>query len=244
MNKQTILTGRNTVMEALKARRSLDKILIKEGETEGSLRAIMAKAKEQSIKIERVSKKNLDKIAEHNQGVAAYASVVSYADVDDILSLAKSKKQEPFVLILNNINDPQNLGAIIRTAEGAGVHGVIIPKHRNAGLSSVVEKTSAGAVNYIPVAKVVNIPRTIDYLKKKGLWIIGADMEGKPYFYFKGNFKGPVGLCIGGEGEGLGALVAKKCDFLVSIPMFGNISSLNASVSAGVLMYEIVRQKL
>ncbi len=240
---QDKIYGRNPVMEALKSDREIDKIFVKKGEKEGSLNTIIKKAREKGITVTEAEKQKLDMLAEgaNHQGVLAFAAVHSYSDVRDILEKARKKGHDPFIIICDKITDPHNLGSIIRTANCAGADGVIIPKHSSVGLNSTVAKTSAGAVEYTPVAKVTNIARTIDDLKKEGLWIAGADMGAGPMT--KTDLKGAVGLVIGNEGEGISRLVKEKCDFTVSIPMHGEISSLNASVAAAVLMYEIVRQR-
>jgi len=239
-----ILEGRNPVLEALKAGRTINKILIAKGEREGSIRQISAVAKEMGITIQEVDRRNLDNISitRSHQGVIAYVSVKEYVEVDDILKAAEKSNKPPFILILDEINDAHNLGSILRTADAVGVHGVIIPKRRAVGLTSVVAKASAGAIEYVPVARVTNIAQTIDYLKKNNIWVIGTDQTGDNEFY-KSDLKGPVALVIGSEGEGMGRLVREKCDFIVRIPMMGNISSLNASVAAAVIMYEILKQR-
>jgi len=239
-----ILEGRNPVLEALKAGRTINKLLIAKGEREGSIRQIAAMAKEMGITIQEVDRRNLDSISltKSHQGVIAYVSVKEYVEVDDILKAAEKSGTPPFILILDEINDAHNLGSILRTADAVGVHGVIIPKRRAVGLTSVVAKVSAGAIEYVPVARVTNIAQTIDYLKKNNIWVIGTDQTGDKEFY-KSDLKGPVALVIGSEGEGMGRLVREKCDFIVRIPMMGNISSLNASVAAAVMMYEILKQR-
>ncbi|KNY29237.1 23S rRNA (guanosine(2251)-2'-O)-methyltransferase RlmB [Pseudobacteroides cellulosolvens] len=239
-----ILEGRNPVLEALKAGRTINKILIAKGEREGSIRQIAAVAKEMGITIQEVDRRNLDNISltKSHQGVIAYVSVKEYVEVDDILKAAENSDRPPFILILDEINDAHNLGSILRTADAVGVHGVVIPKRRAVGLTSVVAKASAGAIEYVPVARVTNIAQTIDYLKKNNIWVIGTDQTGDNEF-FKSDLKGPVALVIGSEGEGMGRLVREKCDFVVRIPMLGNISSLNASVAAAVVMYEILKQR-
>ena len=238
------IVGRNPVMEALKSGREIDKILIKKGKYEGSIVPIVKKAKENGIIIQEVEKQKLDAIAdgENHQGIVAYASAHEYAKIDDIFELASKRGEPPFIILCDKITDPHNLGAIIRTANLAGAHGVIIPKRRAVGLTATVAKTSAGALNYTPVAKVTNLSTTIEELKKEGLWFVCADMGGDTMY--KVNLKGPIGLVIGNEGEGVSRLVKEKCDFTASIPMHGNIDSLNASVAAGVLAYEIVRQRM
>ena len=237
------IIGRNPVLEAIKAGRTIDKILIKKGRYEGSVVSVVKKAKEAGIIIQETEKTKLDTLAEgaNHQGVIAFVSEYGYISVDDILKRAEQKNEPPFVIICDKITDPHNLGAIIRTANCAGVHGVIIPKRGRAGLNSAAGKTSAGAVEYTGVAKVTNISDTIDYLKKKGLWIAGADMDG--YDMRKTDLKGALGIVIGSEGSGISRLVREKCDFIASIPMYGEINSLNASVAAGVIMYEALRQR-
>lgn len=239
-----ILEGRNPVLEALKAGRTINKILIAKGEREGSIKQIAAVAKEMGITIQEVDRRNLDSVSltKSHQGVIAYVSVKEYVEVDDIIKVSENSGKPPFILILDEINDAHNLGSILRTADAVGVHGVIIPKRRAVGLTSVVAKASAGAIEYVPVARVTNIAQTIDYLKKNNIWVIGTDQTGEKEFY-KSDLKGPVALVIGSEGEGMGRLVREKCDFVVRIPMMGNISSLNASVAAAVMMYEILKQR-
>ncbi|MCD8239748.1 MAG: 23S rRNA (guanosine(2251)-2'-O)-methyltransferase RlmB [Clostridiales bacterium] len=237
------LEGRNSVLEALNHGRTIDKIFIKKGEVEGTLKVIAAKAREAGIPVQEVDKAKLLNMqtTASCQGVIALTPAKEYCTVYDILDNAKSKGEEPFVIILDEIEDPHNLGAIIRSAETAGAHGVIIPKNRSASLTATASKASAGALEYMPVAKVTNICRTIDELKKQGLWITCADMKGTTYY--NANLKGAVGLVIGSEGTGVGRLVKERCDFTVRIPMYGNIKSLNASVAAGLVMYEVVRQR-
>lgn len=237
------IIGRNPIMEAIRSGRSIDKILVKKGRYEGSIVPIIKKAKEAKILIQEVDRAKLDAIAEgeNHQGIIAYVSAYDYVSVKDILSRAENKGEAPFVIICDKITDPHNLGAILRTANCVGAHGVIIPKRNSVGLNSAAAKTSAGAVEYTPVAKVTNISNTIDDLKKEGMWIAGADMEGEEMY--NADLKGSLGLVIGSEGEGISRLVREKCDFIVSIPMNGQINSLNASVAAGVLMYEAMRQR-
>jgi 23S rRNA (guanosine2251-2'-O)-methyltransferase len=238
------IEGRNAVMEAFRSGKTIDKIFILEGCHDGPLNSIFRQAKKNDTIINFVSKERLDQMAKTNkhQGVVAYTAAYEYAQVEDILKLADERDEQPFVIILDNIEDPHNLGAIIRTANIAGAHGVIIPKRRAAGLTSTVVKTSAGALNYTPVAKVTNLSATIEDLKKQGLWFVCADMDGEPMYNL--NLKGPIGLVIGNEGEGVSRLVREKCDFIAAIPSRGQIDSLNASVAAGILSYEIVRQRL
>ena len=235
--------GRNPVLEAIRHGREIDKILIKKGGIDSSVNVIVKKAKDLGIIISEVDKQKLDSICggENHQGVVAYTAVHEYATVKDILKKAADKGQPPFIIICDKITDPHNLGSIIRTANCAGVDGIIIPKRNSVGLNAVVAKTSAGAVEYTPVARVTNIAQTVEALKKEGVWVAGADMDGEPMG--KCDLKGALALVIGNEGEGISHLVKEKCDFLVSIPMFGDINSLNASVAAAVLTYEAVRQR-
>ncbi len=238
-----IIVGRNPVSEALKSGRPIDAILVAKGERSGSVSVILAKAKQRGIVIKEVSPTKLDHLgaSSAHQGIAAVAAVKEYSTVEDILNTARERSEAPFIIILDEIEDPHNLGAVVRTAECAGAHGVIIPQRRSAGLTYAVGKASAGAVEYVRVARVVNIPNTIDKLKKAGVWVFGADMDGESYT--KTDFTAPTAIAIGSEGKGLGTLVRKKCDGVVSLPMAGKINSLNASVAAGVLAYEVVRQR-
>lgn len=238
------IEGRNAVIEALRSGKPMDKILIQDGLQDGPIQTIKREAKKQDALVKFVEKERLDRISStgKHQGVIAYAAAYEYAEVEDILQAAKDKGEPPFVFLLDNIEDPHNLGAIIRTANLAGAHGVIIPKNRAVGLTATVARTSAGALNYTPVARVTNLAKTIEELKKEGLWFVCADMGGTTMYDL--NLTGPIGLVIGNEGEGVGRLVKEKCDFIASIPMKGDIDSLNASVAAGVLAYEIVRQRL
>lgn len=244
-NKDLIIEGRNAVVEALKADRSIDRLLILDQENQtGPIKTIIAEARKKGIVIRFESKEALDKITttHKHQGVIAYIAAYDYISVDEMIERAKSKGEAPFVLILDSIEDPHNLGAILRTANIAGVHGVIIPKRRAVGLTATVAKTSAGAIEYTPVARVTNIVRTIEELKTLGLWIACADMDGN--MMYEVDLKGPLALVIGGEGTGVSKLAKEKCDFIAKIPMKGDIDSLNASVAAGVLAYEIVRQRM
>lgn len=238
------IIGRNPVFEAIRSGRSIDKILVKKGKYEGSIVPIIKKAKENGIIIQEADKAKLDAASEggSHQGVIAYVSAYEYSDVNDILNAARDKGEPPFVIICDKITDPHNLGAIIRTANCVGAHGVIIPKRNSVGLNSTVAKASAGAVEYTRVAKVTNIVSAIEDLQKEGLWITAADMDGEEMYNI--DLKGAVGLVIGSEGEGVSRLVREKCDFIASIPMTGRINSLNASVAAGVLMYEALRQRI
>ena len=236
------LEGRNAVIEAFRAGKTIDKLFVLEHCQEGSMNTIIREAKKKDTIINYVKKERLDQMSEtgKHQGVIAYVAAYDYATVYDILERAREKDEQPFIIVLDNIEDPHNLGAIIRTANLAGAHGVIISKHRAAGLTATVAKASAGAINYTPVAKVTNIAKTIEKLKDQGLWFVCADMGGTRMYDL--DLKGPIGLVIGNEGEGVSRLVKEKCDFIASVPMFGDIDSLNASVATGVLAYEIVRQ--
>ena len=241
--KEFIIEGRNAVLEAFRAGKTIDKLFVLDGCQDGPVKSILREAKKTDTIINFVDKERLDRLANsgHHQGVVAQAAAYEYAEVEDILNAAKEKGEAPFIFILDEIEDPHNLGAIIRTANLCGAHGVIIPKRNSVGLNSVVAKTSAGAVEYTPVAKVTNIANTIDSLKDEGLWIAAADMDGQEMYDI--DLKGSLGLVIGSEGEGISRLVREKCDFIASIPMAGEINSLNASVAAGVLMYEALRQR-
>lgn len=238
-----LIEGRNPVLEALKSGREIDKIFVQKGANEGSIRQIIAIAREKNILIKEVDKVKLENLSvTHNhQGVIASAALYKYYELDEILQIAKDKNEEPFIIILDEITDNHNLGSIIRTADAAGVHGIVIPKRRSVSLTPIVAKTSAGAIEYVPVSKVTNINQTIEYLKKQGLWIVGADMAGDTYY--QKDMTGPIALVIGSEGEGIGRLIKENCDFLVKIPMAGKISSLNAGVSAGIIAYDIFRQR-
>ena len=238
------IEGRNPVIEAYRSGKTIDKLFVLDGCQDGPVKTITREARKQHTIISYVSKERLDKLSEthHHQGVIAIAAAYDYATVDDILAKAREKGEAPFVFLLDGIEDPHNLGAIIRTANLAGAHGVIIPKHRAVGLTATVARTSAGALNFTPVAKVTNLGATMDELKKEGLWFVCADMKGE--IMYRQNLTGPIGLVIGNEGEGVSRLVREKCDFTASIPMKGDIDSLNASVAAGVLAYEIVRQRM
>ena len=242
--KEFIIEGRNAVLEAFRAGKTIDKLVVLDGCPDGPVTSILREAKKTDTIINFVDKERLDRLANsgHHQGVVAQAAAYEYAEVEDILNAAKEKGEAPFIFILDEIEDPHNLGAIIRTANLCGAHGVIIPKRRAVGLTATVAKTSAGAVNYTPVAKVTNIAKTIEELKKEGMWFVCADMDGQTMYDL--NLTGPIGLVIGNEGAGVSRLVKEKCDFTASIPMKGDIDSLNASVAAGVLAYEIVRQRL
>lgn len=236
--------GRNAVLEAFRSGKTIDKLFVLDGCQDGPVKTILREAKKTDAIINFVDKERLDRLAGtgHHQGVVAIGAAYEYAEVEDILQAARDKGEPPFVFILDEIEDPHNLGAIIRTANLAGAHGVIIPKRRAVGLTATVAKTSAGAINYTPVAKVTNISKTIEDLKKEGMWFVCADMGGQTMYDL--DLKGSIGLVIGNEGNGVSRLVKDKCDFIASIPMKGDIDSLNASVAAGVLAYEIVRQRM
>ena len=238
------IEGRNPVIEAYRSGKTIDKLFVLDGCQDGPVKTITRGARKQHTIISYVSKERLDQLSEthHHQGVIAIAAAYDYASVDDILAKAREKGEAPFIFLLDGIEDPHNLGAIIRTANLAGAHGVIIPKHRAVGLTATVARTSAGALNFTPVAKVTNLGAAMDELKKEGLWFVCADMKGE--VMYRQNLTGPIGLVIGNEGEGVSRLVREKCDFTASIPMKGDIDSLNASVAAGVLAYEIVRQRM
>ena len=242
--EELTIEGRNAVLEAFRSGKTIDKLFVQDGCKDGPILSITREARKHDTLIKYVPRERLDQLSEtgKHQGVIAYAAAYEYAEVEDILKNARDKGEEPFIFLLDNIEDPHNLGAIIRTANLAGAHGVIIPKRRAVGLTATVAKTSAGALNYTPVAKVTNLAATIDELKKEGLWYVCADMGGESMYRL--NLKGPIGLVIGNEGEGVSRLVKEKCDYIASIPMKGDIDSLNASVAAGVLAYEIVRQRL
>ena len=241
--RNDIIAGRNPVMEAIRSGRSIESILVAKGERSGSVVAIIAKAKQKNIPVKDVDSKKLDFLAKgvNHQGIVAQCAVKEYSTLEDIFALAEERGESPFIIVLDKIEDPHNLGAIIRTAECAGAHGVIIPERRSAGLSYTVEKTSAGALEYMPVVRVKNISAVLQKLKDKGIWVYGADMDGE--HYKKVNFDGAVALVIGNEGKGISPLVAKDCDVIVSLPMKGKINYLNASVAAGILMYEIADKR-
>ena len=238
------IEGRNAVIEAFRSGKTVDKLYILDGCQDGPVMTIKREAKKHDTMIKYVTKERLDQMSQtgKHQGVIAVIAAYDYAEVEDILQKARDKGEAPFIFLLDNIEDPHNLGAIIRTANLAGAHGVIIPKNRAVGLTATVARTSAGALNYTPVAKVTNLGKTIEELKKEGMWFVCADMGGTSMYQL--DLKGPMGLVIGNEGDGVSRLVREKCDFIASIPMKGDIDSLNASVAAGVLAYEIVRQRL
>lgn len=243
-NEELILEGRNSVLEALRAGRTIDKIYLSSGDSDHGLVRIAALAKQAGIVVTRVDRRKLDQmsVTHAHQGVIATAAAHSYCSVEDILRFAEEKGEPPLIVICDEVSDPHNLGAIIRTAECVGAHGLIIPKRRSAGLSAVVSKASAGAVEYLPIAKVSNLVQTIEQLKKEGVWIYGTAASGSSSLY-ETDFSGPAALIIGSEGDGMSRLVSEQCDFRVSIPMKGHIDSLNASAAAAVLLYEVLRQR-
>ena len=242
--EELTIEGRNAVLEAFRSGKTIDKLFVLDGCQDGPVRTIVREAKKHDTLVQFVDKERLTQLSQtgRHQGVIAYTAAYEYAQVEDMLALAKERGEDPFLILLDDIEDPHNLGAIIRTANLAGAHGVIIPKRRAVGLTATVAKTSAGAINYTPVAKVTNLTKTMKELKEKGLWFVCADMGGESMY--KLNLTGPIGLVIGNEGEGVSRLVKETCDFVASIPMKGDIDSLNASVATGVLVYEIVRQRL
>ena len=241
---ENIIEGRNAVLEAFRSGKPVDKLYVLDGCQDGPVRTIVREARKHDTIIQFVEKERLAQLSETgiHKGVIAYAAAYEYSEVSDMLELARERGEDPFIILLDNIEDPHNLGAIIRTANLAGAHGVIIPKRRAVGLTATVAKTSAGALNYTPVAKVTNLKKTMEELKKEGLWFVCADMGGEAMYDL--NLTGPIGLVIGNEGEGVSRLVKETCDFVASFPMKGDIDSLNASVATGVLAYEIVRQRL
>mgnify|MGYP000503220087 FL=1 len=242
--KSLTIEGRNAVLEAFRSGKPVDKLFVLDGCQDGPVRTIVREAKKHDTILNFVSKERLDQLSEtgKHQGVIAHAAAYEYSEIEDMFALAEKRGEDPFFILLDNIEDPHNLGAIIRTANLAGAHGVIIPKRRAVGLTATVAKTSAGALNYTPVAKVTNLAKTMEELKERGLWFVCADMGGESMYRM--NLTGPIGLVIGNEGEGVSRLVKETCDFVASIPMKGDIDSLNASVATGVLAYEIVRQRL
>lgn len=241
---EDILLGRNAVREAIKSGRSINRILIAEGSHGGSISEIINLAKERHLVLQSISTDKLDTLCggQRHQGIAAYAAPVDYVELDDILNLAKNRGEDPFLILLDELEDPHNLGAILRTADAVGAHGILIPKHRSCPLSSVVAKTSAGAVEYVPVARIGNVAQTLEGLKKQGLWVAGADMDGTENYY-EANLTGPIVLVIGSEGHGVSRLTKEACDFIVKIPMRGKVNSLNASNAAAILAYEILKQR-
>ena len=242
---EDVLIGRNAVTEALRAGRGINKLLLAEGDKEGAVSEILALAKERGIVTQFVERSKIEAIAGglRHQGVLAYAAPVAYAELEDILKAAEEKGEEPFLLLLDELEDPHNLGALLRTADATGVHGVLIPKRRSVPLTATVAKTSAGAIEYVPVARIGNIAQTLKALKDKGFWVAGADMDGTQNYY-EADLTGPLVLVVGSEGKGMGRLTKEACDFIVKMPMTGRINSLNASVAGSILMYESMRQRL
>lgn len=241
----SIVYGRNSVLEAFKAGKKIDKVLLQQGYTVGSIKAIVGKAKANKIPIQWCQKAKLDEVCGENanhQGVVAYVPMTEYVSVDEILKYARELNEDPFIVVLDELTDTMNVGAIIRTAECCGVHGVITSKRRSAAMNATVAKTSSGAIEHMRIAQVSNLAQTLENLKDKGVWVVGADMDGE--CIYSANLKGPTAVVIGAEGKGIGNLVKKKCDFMVSVPMKGHVKSLNASVAAGVILYEKVRQEL
>lgn len=243
--REDIIEGRNAVIETLKSEKTIEQIFVANGEISGSINTILKLAKDKNVVVKRVDKRKLDQMSQtgSHQGVIAQVTPYKYFEVEDILQYAKQKGEKEFIVILDQIEDPHNFGSIIRTAETCGVHGIIIPKRRNVGVTPTVCKTSAGAVEHMKIAKVSNINNTIDELKKYGIWVYGADMEGESY-YFNSKLDGRVALVIGSEGKGISKLTKDKCDMLLKIPMIGKISSLNASVAGGILMHEVLKQRI
>lgn len=243
--REDLIIGRNAVIEALKSDRTIECVYVSKGDLEGSIKVALGLAKDRGVVIKEADRRKLDTMCDglNHQGIVARVTPFKYCEVNDILEDAKRKEQQPFIVILDEIEDPHNLGSIIRTAELCGVHGIIIPKRRNVGVTSTVYKCSAGAIEHMKIAKVTNINATIDMLKEQGIWIYGADIDGKDYSY-NTDFSGPCVLIIGSEGKGISSLTLKKCDLLVKIPMIGKINSLNASVAGGIMMYEVLKGRL
>lgn len=243
--REDLIIGRNAVIEALKSDRTIECVYVSKGDLEGSIKVALGLAKDKGVVIKEADRRKLDTMCDglNHQGIVARVTPFKYCEVNDILEDAKRKEQQPFIVILDEIEDPHNLGSIIRTAELCGVHGIIIPKRRNVGVTSTVYKCSAGAIEHMKIAKVTNINATIDMLKEQGIWIYGADIDGKDYSY-NTDFSGPCALIIGSEGKGISSLTLKKCDLLVKIPMIGKINSLNASVAGGIMMYEVLKGRL
>ena len=240
-NNQDLITGRNAVMEALKSGRSLDSVLIARGERQGSISAIVARCRENGIPVKETDCRKLDAMAINHQGVIAVSACKEFVTVDDLFNVAQQRGESPFIIVCDELEDPHNLGAILRTAEASGAHGVIVPRRRSVGLTSTVYKASAGAVEYVPVARVANINDTLTQLKKRGVWVYGLDMDGEDWC--STDLTGPVALVVGSEGRGVSRLVKENCDFVLSLPMCGHINSLNASVACGIVLYEAARQR-
>jgi len=242
--KDEYLFGRNSVIEALNSGREINKIFIAKGQRQGPLQRLISLARSKGLVVQEVEPAKLNSMAggQRHQGVVATVAPVTYVEVEDILALARQKSEPPFLVLLDELEDPHNVGAILRTSEAAGVHGVLLPKRRSCPITAAVAKTSAGAVEYVPIARIGNIVQTLNWLKKEGLWVVGADMEGTQN-YFDADLTGPIVIVVGSEGQGLGRLIKECCDFLVRIPMLGKITSLNASVACSLLLYEVVRQR-
>lgn len=239
---EDVIAGRNAVGEAIRSGRALDSVLVARGDRSGSIGMLIAQCRERGIPVKEVDPRKLDGMAgPHHQGIAAVAACKEYASVEDLFAAAEAKEEPPFFIVCDELEDPHNLGAILRTAEAAGAHGVIIPKRRSAGLTSAVYKASAGAVEYVPVVRVTNITDTLRELKKRGVWIYGLDMEGETWC--SADLRGAMALVVGSEGQGISRLVREQCDFILSLPMLGKINSLNASVACGILLYECARQR-
>lgn len=239
---QDFITGKNPVIEALKSERDINKILIAEGSQRGQMQQVIELAKEAKVLVQFVPKKKIDQVTENHQGVLAYIAAYEYAELDDLFAIAEKRSEAPFFILLDEIEDPHNLGSVMRTADSVGAHGIIIPKRRAVGLTSTVAKASTGAIEHIPVVRVTNMARTIDELKERGVWIAGTDArQSQDYRRFDGTM--PLGLVIGSEGKGMGRLIREKCDFLIHLPMVGHVTSLNASVAAALLMYEVYRKR-
>jgi len=241
---EEFIIGRNSVLEALKSGRAINKIMVAKGERQGSIREIIGLARENKLVVQEVEISKLDSMTkgQKHQGVLATVPPVAYAEMEDILAKATESEEAPFIVLLDELEDPHNLGAILRTADAAGVHGVLIPKRRSCPLSGTVAKTSAGAVEYVPVARIGNVSQTLEELKKAGMWVVGADMDGEKNYY-EADLTGPIVVVVGSEGKGMGRLTKEHCDFVVRIPMLGKINSLNASVACSLLLYEIVKQR-
>jgi 23S rRNA (guanosine2251-2'-O)-methyltransferase len=238
------IEGRNPVLEALKAGREINKLLVARGNREGSIREVLALARQRGLIVQEVDRSRLDDLARGrtHQGVIAFVAAHRYAELEEVFAAAAERGEDPLIFVLDGIEDPQNLGSLIRTADGAGVHGLIIPERRAAPLTETVAKVSAGAIEHLPVVRVVNVARTLEELKERGLWVVGAHQDGRD-LYWAGNLTGPLAIVVGGEGKGIGRLVAEKCDFLVRLPMLGKVTSLNAAVAGAVLAYEARRQR-
>lgn len=235
------IAGRNAVMEALKSGRPLDRVMVAKGDRQGSIGPIIAKCRQQNVPVKEVDSRKLDFMAQNHQGVIAVAACKEYAKLEDLFALAEKREEKPFFIICDELEDPHNLGAILRTAEAAGAHGVIVPQRRSVGLTSTVYKASAGAVEYVPVARVTNITETIKELKKRGIWVYGLDMDGETWC--RTDMRDAMALVVGSEGRGISRLVKEQCDFILSMPMAGQINSLNASVACGIVLYEVARQR-